>query len=46
MTQLDLHSTQQRKHRYRKATKMHLAIDNKLDRNSRLSSLTNFGVAV
>lgn len=29
---LDLHSTQQRKHRYRKATQLHLAIDNTLDR--------------
>jgi putative transposase len=32
MKQLDLHSTQQRKHRYRKATQLHLAIDNTLDR--------------
>jgi putative transposase len=32
MKQLDIHSTQQRKHRYRKATQMHLAIDNTLDR--------------
>ena len=32
MKQLDLQSTQQRKHRYRKATQLHLAIDNTLDR--------------
>lgn len=32
MRQLDLQSTQQRKHRYRKATQLHLAIDNTLDR--------------
>lgn len=32
MKQLDLHSTQQRKHKYRKATQVHLAIDNTLDR--------------
>ena len=32
MKQLDLCLTQQRKHRYRKATQLHLAIDNTLDR--------------
>jgi putative transposase len=32
MKQLDLYSTQQRKHRYRRATQLHLAIDNALDR--------------
>ena len=32
MKKLDLHSTQQRKHRYKKATQLHLAIDNTLDR--------------
>ena len=32
MKKLDLQSTQQRKHRYRKATQLHLAIDNTLDR--------------
>jgi putative transposase len=32
MKQLDLHSTQQCKHLYRKATQLHLAIDSTLDR--------------
>lgn len=32
MKQLDLQSTQQRKHKYRKATQLHLAIDNTLNR--------------
>lgn len=32
MKRLDLQSTQQRKHKYRKATQLHLAIDNTLDR--------------
>ena len=32
MKQLDLQSSQQRKHKYRKATQLHLAIDNTLDR--------------
>ncbi len=32
MKQLDLQSTQQRKHKYRKASQLHLAIDNTLNR--------------
>lgn len=38
MKQLDLKSTQQRKHKYRKANQLHLAIDNTLDRKFDVSS--------